>query len=78
MMHFITGQSDDGVPLMWNDGFSIAREAVSNPIEIAGIVRSFIRNVVGGVSTFLLATTLRVAFRSRVSSDETRGKDAQQ
>jgi hypothetical protein len=41
------------VPLMWNDGFSIAREAVSNPIEIAGIVRSFIRNVVGGVSTFL-------------------------
>ena len=53
MMHFITGQSDDGVPLMWNDGFSIACEAVSNPIEIAGIVRSFIKNVVGGVSTFL-------------------------
>jgi hypothetical protein len=43
MMHFITGQSDDGVPLMWNDGFSIACEAVSNPIEIAGIVRNFIK-----------------------------------
>ena len=47
MMHFITGQSDDGVPLVWNDGFSIACEAVSSPTEIARIVRSFIKNVVG-------------------------------
>ena len=53
MMHFITGQSDDGVPLVWNDGFSIACEAVSSPIKIARIVRSFTKNVVGGVSTFL-------------------------
>ena len=53
MMHFITWQSDDRVPLVWNYGFSIACEAVSSPIEIARIVRSFIKNVVGGVSTFL-------------------------
>ena len=49
MMQFITGQSNDRVPLVWNYGFSIACEAVSSPIEIARIVRSFIKNVVGGV-----------------------------
>ena len=53
MMHFITGQSNDGVPLVWNYGFSIACEAVSSPIEIARIVRGFIKNVLVGVSTFL-------------------------
>jgi hypothetical protein len=53
MIPFITGQSNDRVPLVWNYGFSIACEAVSSPIEIARIVRSFIKNVVGGVSTFL-------------------------
>ena len=53
MMHFITRQSNDRVPLVWNDGFSIAFEAVNSPSEIARIVRSFIKNVVGGVSTFL-------------------------
>lgn len=49
MIPFITGQSNDRVPLVWNHGFSIACEAVSSPIEIARIVRSFIKNVVGGV-----------------------------
>ncbi len=49
MMHFITGQSNDRVPLVWNYGFSITCEALSSPIEIARIVRSFIENVVGGV-----------------------------
>ena len=53
MMHFITGQSNDRALLVWNYGFSIACEAVSSPIEIARIVRSFIKNVVGRVSTFL-------------------------
>lgn len=37
----------DGVPLVWNDGVSIVCEAVSIPIEIARIVRSFKKNVVG-------------------------------
>jgi hypothetical protein len=27
MVPFITWQSDDGVPLVWNEGFSIAYEA---------------------------------------------------
>jgi hypothetical protein len=53
MIPFITGQSNDRVPLVWNYGFSIGCEAVSSPIEITRIVRSFIENVVGGVSTFL-------------------------
>ena len=42
MMHFITWQSSDRMPL-WNCAFSIACEAVSSPIEIARIVRSFIK-----------------------------------
>jgi hypothetical protein len=62
MMQFITGQSNDGVPLVWNYGFSIACEALSSPIEIAGIVRSFIKNVVGGVSTFLFGYNSRCCF----------------
>jgi hypothetical protein len=53
MMHFIAGQSNYRVPLVWNYGFSIACEAASSPIEIARIVRSFITNVAGEVSTFL-------------------------
>src|SRR5437762_9149328 len=30
-----------GVPFVWNDGFSIACEAVRSPIEIARVVRNF-------------------------------------
>src|SRR4029077_723624 len=51
-----------GVPLVWNDGFSIACEAVSSPTEIARIVRSFIRNAVGGVSTFLFGYNFTCCF----------------
>jgi hypothetical protein len=78
MMSFITGQSDDGVPLVWNDGFSVACEGVRSPIEIAGIVRSFIKNVVGGASTFLFGHNSPCCFRCRAPWDETPGKDAQQ
>jgi hypothetical protein len=36
MMRIITWQSNDGVLLVWNDGFSVACQAVSSPSEIAG------------------------------------------
>jgi hypothetical protein len=62
MMQFITGQSNDRVPLVWNYGFSIACEELSSPIEIARIVRSFVENVVGGASTFLFGYNSKCCF----------------
>jgi hypothetical protein len=78
MMQFITGQSNDRVPLVWNYGFSIGCEVVSSPIEIARIVRSFIKTWWAEYQRFCLVTTLSVAFWSRAPSDETPGRDAQQ
>ena len=68
----------DGVPLVWNDGFSVACEAVSSPIEMARIVKTFIKTWWAEYQHFCLVTTLRVAFRCRAPWDETPGKDAQQ
>ena len=34
----------DGAHLVWNDGFSVACEAGSSPIEMARIVRTFIKS----------------------------------
>jgi hypothetical protein len=78
MMRIITWQSNDGVLLVWNDGFSVACQAVSSPSEIAGFARSFIKNAMGRVSTFLFGYNSTCCFRARAPWDETPGKDAQQ
>ena len=51
----------DGVPLVWNDGVSVVCEAVSIPIEIARIVRSFKKKWWAEYQHFWV-TTLRLVF----------------